>query len=1287
MKIELKTINHLQFKQKISASKEQKTFDTNNNELNGLEAKANQNRCLIGRNEVQNRIIELEKSLDNIPQEKDAKAKFIENFLQTDFTTGEQTTSKSCYIKPRARRWADFSNTDLKLILNHSIKISQLEGKNNPSYTISTDIDTLEKIKDRDLYNLAKKRKIISPNENIKSSEIEKLGSLQDGVYDLVKDYITDCEIPLNSLADFALNTEKNSINYIIMNDLLNTSYIECFNDKQSLINNYTGLEKSTIEKIHKSGLLKKIPQRDECLNFSSSIELINGISDENLENLEKRGLLSLKLNNRKFLQTNTIIDLANLSDEAYSRIESRKLFNVIKDKIFNLKPLAELNDEEFKKLIERKIPIGYYTYDKKTLRGLLDLNSNEWDNLEKRKLNAVDEDNIPIYNPKIQIRLAKLDDEQYRNAKIRRLLQDFGELVFGEKEEFLAKLSDEQYELYKTREIEYIGYLSTTAMQELLDMTEEEFKRVDEDIIPLVYKNAELKKGYLEEDPFCDNWKRKKLKFYEVNDNDFQYYKLAYLDESDYKKAIEFVNLEYLKTNQFNVDEIKKIIQLEPKKINALKNILLNPENLNKIPFKKETLLKLVEMNSSEFDTITGLMDCLYVSQIESYIDFCLRTNIHIQDDISNDKKELITKIQNSDLSDKTIEILIRKLIMYDDNYYQKISLEDKAEEILALRETKKSKVLDLKNKDILNIKDEIIRLQTSINQVISLADVSRNKSIEMIKGFFANNNPQLDNLLKTADYSGYEAEGLPLTYPRDSFLNDLNSIFKNLTSNEKTELLDKLNISAIENKGKIIGYDGIIDLSQLKPQGIEGEVLKIANRFIKENSVATGNNELDKALNSLISGMPEFINTIGKKQHSTHDYTLDIHILTVLKEAMKNPLYEKLTNEEKFALKLTAVLHDISKAHNTVDKEHPHLSALYARDILNRNTLTIDIDTKNRIYELIKNHHWLESYNKQNASSAEIAGLFRKKGDLKIARILSEADLKGVKKNYAYFETFKDALSSDKLSPIEDEIRKINTTGQIFLPNKIINPKKVPKVQYKGKTYQVIDFTKLNDNEDLSKFGFEPNSTKKNLRLLVHTIPDNKISDLKNVYYLKDASKEGFLCTSYISIDKHPTYYNYKYGASLETLSENIANATKTNQNSGSNKRLKEFINFITEEESYKIFRSQIPNSIKKTLSLSDSEYCSLYEKIQDYKFISQLDDDRTISIGNKTLSAKQIKEAIINANDSIIRTILHNEVNIYTPKINALIAKENSIEEVPQELFDYSLSFNVPLFIIGE
>ena len=95
--------------------------------------------------------------------------------------------------------------------------------------------------------------------------------------------------------------------------------------------------------------------------------------------------------------------------------------------------------------------------------------------------------------------------------------------------------------------------------------------------------------------------------------------------------------------------------------------------------------------------------------------------------------------------------------------------------------------------------------------------------------------------------------------------------------------------------------------------------------------NSIETDKEELNNQLNYIIKAFPEFINTIGKKQHGTHKYTLDIHQLLVLAYSINNPNYKtKLNAQDKTILKLSAIFHDIMKKENEVDKLIPRISKL---------------------------------------------------------------------------------------------------------------------------------------------------------------------------------------------------------------------------------------------------------------------------------------------------------------------------------------------------------------------
>lgn len=568
---------------------------------------------------------------------------------------------------------------------------------------------------------------------------------------------------------------------------------------------------------------------------------------------------------------------------------------------------------------------------------------------------------------------------------------------------------------------------------------------------------------------------------------------------------------------------------------------------------------------------------------------------------------------------------------------------------------------------------------------KIQSVADIEKTNTIQMMKGFFANNNPKLDELLSTTDFTQYGKEGIPLTYSRKEFLDDLSFELEKLPKKVQSKIIKKLDIKPIKNKsGKITGYDGIIDLSQLSTDGAEGKILSLANKFIKENSVSTGNIELDNALNSLIKGMSEFINVIGKQQHPTHELSVDIHTFTVLKNVISHPEYKNLPDTDKFCLKFVVILHDIAKSEGVIDEEHPENSALYANDILDKYNLTNE--TKNRIFEFIQNHHWLKDYNTNMLSPAEVATIFRRTNDLKMARIFAQADLKGV--NERFYNRYKSALDDEHQRPISEALTKINEEGQMFLANSIIDKSKVPVIKHHGNKYRVINFAKMSPKTNLAKYGFEPNTTVENLRLLIHTVSEVCMSQsLENVSMLGKSTYQGFLSTSFVSPNIKQTYCDYKFGVALSAQNANIANASNHNQGSGNEKDFYNFMNIMTKSDPTYQYRYEIPYLIAKKLGLNKAQYSELFSQIQKYKHPSQLDNIPPITIGNKTYSGSQIKKVIMSTNNTIIQPYCYNEVNVYTPQINAVVAKVKSLNEIPKELLTFANEHDLPIFLLGK
>ncbi len=686
--------------------------------------------------------------------------------------------------------------------------------------------------------------------------------------------------------------------------------------------------------------------------------------------------------------------------------------------------------------------------------------------------------------------------------------------------------------------------------------------------------------------------------------------------------------------------------------------------------------------------------------TKIARNIDFEYREQ-SINTDIPLEKlRTIAAKITDSaDISINAKSELLCQLFGVPSNISE-MTLAKKMSCLNAMEEIKSSDLYLEAQDSFSGFSSKMTTIQNSINHIINPTDVSSESKKQMFKGFFANNDNNLDNLLSTADFTQYGKDGVPLEYSRSQFLQDLTDVLKTSTKTEQNEIFDKLGISVIKDEtGKITGYDGVINLTKLSTEGTDGAVLSLVNRFIKENSVNTGDVEIDNALNSLIQGMPEFINVVGKQQHSTQDLSVDAHILTVLQQAMSNPNYQNLSNQDKFCLKLATIMHDISKAEGVVDADHPDVAALYARDILSKFNLSNEV--KDRVCELIKNHHWLKEYNTGSISASQVAAQFRRTDDLAIAQIMAEADLKGVKIDGSFYEKFSSALTDESQAPIENALNAINSMGQMFLTNKVINQSKLPTVEYDEQEYKVVDLTSLSKDFDLSQFGFEPGTTPENMRIFVHMVRPEYDKTLETVYNLGDVANQGLLCASYVSVDNSHTCWELQFGVSLEADNVNIANATYKDQHSGRNKNFDDFADIITQQpilleegwlsfpkDNDSNFRNLISDSIKQELGLSDSEYSQLYSSIQKYKYTSQFDNIPEIKVGDKTFTGAQVKQAILNADELTIKNNpnRHNEANLYAPKVNAVVAKVSKLEDVPQELLAFAQEHNLPIYLLG-
>ncbi len=274
----------------------------------------------------------------------------------------------------------------------------------------------------------------------------------------------------------------------------------------------------------------------------------------------------------------------------------------------------------------------------------------------------------------------------------------------------------------------------------------------------------------------------------------------------------------------------------------------------------------------------------------------------------------------------------------------------------------------------------------------------------------------------IKNTDFVQYGKLGLSMLYTRQDFLRDLTSFISKLSKKEQTKTFNLANIKPIFENEKIVGYDGLIKSANIVNNDEINELYNIINKFLVQNKVTTQNKELNKALNRLVEQIPEFINVISKKQHANHANTLDIHILQTLSNALKNPEFEQLDDENKVCLIMAILLHDIAKRENMQDSLHPYYSGIFAKEILNK--FDLSEKSKQKIINLIQNHHWLKDYSTYKLSADGVAKMFSNPAEWKMAKIMADADIKAISARIS--ELLKSSLSYEHLKPIDDKVNK---------------------------------------------------------------------------------------------------------------------------------------------------------------------------------------------------------------------------------------------------------------------
>ncbi len=282
-------------------------------------------------------------------------------------------------------------------------------------------------------------------------------------------------------------------------------------------------------------------------------------------------------------------------------------------------------------------------------------------------------------------------------------------------------------------------------------------------------------------------------------------------------------------------------------------------------------------------------------------------------------------------------------------------------------------------------------------------------------------------DGAFLRLDFENHDFK-INLKYPRESFISDIKQTISRFDDAQKIEMTSIFGfvIQETEEKTTLRGYPSVANIQEER----SFPFFKIYNHvktFTQENEVEEiEDKEFSKCLNAIITIFPEFLTTIGKSQHKTHSYTVDIHTMKVLQGVMKHEDYSKLSLEDKRALQTAVLMHDITKKEGEIDKSHPASSAKDTSFILNR--FDIAEKQKNKICLLIKNHDWLERYNRSLTPACEIAKEVCEGDNFTMLCILAKADLMAVQRGGDFYSKYCQILDEGR-HEISEIIEKINS------------------------------------------------------------------------------------------------------------------------------------------------------------------------------------------------------------------------------------------------------------------
>lgn len=520
-----------------------------------------------------------------------------------------------------------------------------------------------------------------------------------------------------------------------------------------------------------------------------------------------------------------------------------------------------------------------------------------------------------------------------------------------------------------------------------------------------------------------------------------------------------------------------------------------------------------------------------------------------------------------------------------------------------------------------------------------------------------------------------------------REDFVKDAKDVMKDLADTEQLKVMDYFGFEIKDDK--LTGYPANLNNGE-KLAEIDKKVTKAAieqlrpvvENYSEKNEILIPNNQqLAKELNNITKGLPEVLSIIGKTQHVTHDYNLDVHTLKVLQGVINNPKYQELDDNDKKLLNLAVLLHDIRKSEGVIDKTHPKESAFDAFYITNK--LGLEEADKQKLYTLIATHDWLEQVSKSEdkvKTAQDYAFELREGNSFELAKILCEADLKGVQKNDGFYKQYENSFA--EMSALVDEnLTKIRNTA-ISLPQtripKASELKDVPTVSANGITNKVI---KMSNAQALGV-------KKDEFYALVHAIDGSDIDyedklGINGKIAIFDSfssvDSDALLSTSFIDAKNYKVFR--QQGFILDVDTENIHAGYFNDFGTGYKKDIDGLKDCYLFDNYKKEYRNYISQKLKQRLNCYDESYRARIKKISHCKGINEVE-----KADEKFADAFRVTFAEMDRGKRSFGRE-YNEILVSRPKIQGVFAYDKDYNDIPLYLRQYAADNDLPIILFGK